>query len=76
MDQHAAILNVLEHNPSFNYSQFFGYHNPQFLSTAFLFFLIPALFQRISMAQNTFQLSKVFYISGFFIICYLIFLDY
>jgi len=64
----------LTQDPLFNCAKVFDYHDPAFLNTLFLFlfFMIPALdpaiFQRISMAKNTRQVSKSFIIAGIIII--------
>jgi Na+/proline symporter/signal transduction histidine kinase len=74
LDSNQLVLDTLTQNPIFNYQEFFNYNNPTFLNTAllFLFFIIPgldpALFQRISMAKNTHQVSKSFTIAGFVMI--------
>ena len=66
LDSSQEILDVFTKNPAFDYKEFFSYQNPSFLSTLFLFlfFIIPGLdpiiFQRISMAKNTNQVSKSF----------------
>ncbi|MBN8828387.1 MAG: alkaline phosphatase [Sphingobacteriia bacterium] len=68
-----AIETVFTQNPLFDYKQVFDHNNPKFLNTIFLFlfFLIPgldpAIFQRISMAKNTIQVTKSFSISGIII---------
>ena len=78
LDNNQAILDVFTKSPLFDYKEFFSYHNPNFLSTLllFLFFIIPGLdpiiFQRISMAKNTNQVSKSFTIAGFI----MMFLEY
>jgi len=69
-----TVFNSINQHPSFNYHAVFDYHDPNFLNILFLFlfFMIPgidsAVFQRISMARNTIQVSKSFIIAGFFVI--------
>ena len=69
-----TLFNSILQNPSFNYHSVFDYHDPNFLNILFLFlfFMIPgidsAVFQRISMAKNTKQVTKSFVIAGFFVI--------
>ncbi len=69
-----TAFNSINQHPSFNYRAVFDYHDPNFLNILFLFlfFMIPsidsAVFQRISMARNTIQVSKSFIIAGFFVI--------
>lgn len=82
VDNSQAVVEILNHHPNFNIKEFFDIQNPRFLDTLvlFLFFLIPgldpAIFQRIAIAKNTFQVSKSFYISGIIIICCYLTLDF
>jgi len=68
-----ASFHSLTQDPLFNCAKVFDYHNPDFINTLFLFlfFMIPALdpaiFQRISMAKNTRQVSRSFIIAGIII---------
>lgn len=74
LDSSTVIFQTLSQNPIFSYSEFFSYKNPTLLNTAllFLFFIIPgidpALFQRISMAKDTTQVTRSFTIAGFMMI--------
>ena len=69
-----AVFSTLMQNPLFDYRAVIDHNNPKFLDTLFLFlfFMIPgfdsAIFQRISMSRNTYQVSKSFIIAGCFII--------
>ena len=82
LDNSTAVLDVLNTHPNFNLKELFDYQNPRFLDALvlFLFFLIPgvdpAIFQRIAIAKNSFQVSKSFYISGVIIICCYLTLDF
>lgn len=68
-----ASFHTLTQDPLFNCAKVFDYHNPNFINTwfLFLFFMIPALdpaiFQRISMAKNTKQVARSFFIAGIII---------
>jgi Na+/proline symporter/signal transduction histidine kinase len=74
LDNTNLVFQALNQSSLFNYHEFFNYHHPNFFTTIFLFlfFLIPdldpAIFQRITMAKNTIQVSKSFYIAGMVII--------
>ena len=74
LDNTNLVSITLSHSSLFSYQEFSNYHSPNFLTTLslFLFFLIPdldpAIFQRITMAKNTIQVSKSFYIAGMVII--------
>jgi len=66
-------LDHLKQDPLFNYAKVLDYRDPNFVNTIFLFlfFMIPgldpAIFQRITMAKNTLQVSRSFIIAGIFV---------
>ena len=69
-DDPYTIFDTLSNHPMFDYKEVLNYENPRFFSTItlMLFFALPhmypVLFQRISMAQNTHQVSRSFVIAS------------
>jgi Na+/proline symporter/signal transduction histidine kinase len=69
-DNPTIIFETLSNNPMFDYQQVFNPENPKFfvMVTLMLFFglphMYPVLFQRISMAQDTSQVTRSFVIAG------------
>lgn len=69
-DNPSTIFQTLSNNPIFDYYEVFNYKNPKFFGTItlMLFFALPhmypVLFQRISMAKDTDQVSKSFIIAA------------
>lgn len=65
------IYSTISQHPSFDYKQIFDFYNPKLLHSLllFLFFIIPtlepAIFQRITMAKNTSQITNSFIIAAF-----------
>ncbi|HJK87210.1 MAG TPA: hypothetical protein QKA08_05565, partial [Candidatus Megaira endosymbiont of Nemacystus decipiens] len=75
-DNPETILYALSDNPMFDWKEVLDYTNPRFLTTVTLtlFFALPhmypVLFQRISMAQNTQQVSRSFITAA--VVCFVI----
>ncbi|NRB10045.1 MAG: hypothetical protein HRU35_00255 [Rickettsiaceae bacterium] len=73
---HSLVFNSIANNPIFDYKNVFDYQHPRFfinISLLFYFFIPhmnPALFQRISMSNNTNQGVKAFIIAG--VLCIII----
>ena len=76
------ISNILITNPLFDYKEVLNIDNPRFSSVIllFLFFMIPgldpALFQRITMAKSTTQITRAFIVSGIIITCFYMLIDF
>ena len=77
------VLNTLQNTPMFDYKVVFSYSNPKFWSLITLFILFalpacidPAMFQRVSMARNTNQISRSFFIAGIILIIIYFFMDW
>ncbi len=78
-----AILQTLKTTPNFDYKVVFSYNNPRFwnLMTLFLLFAMPQcfdppMFQRVSMARNTKQVARSFFIAGLLSIIICCFIDW
>lgn len=70
LDSAEIFTNTLATNQLFDYRQVFDFTQPKSLYHLFIFFFIfvpafnPAIFQRITMAKNTMQVSRSFIIAG------------
>nr|WP_253308614.1 sodium:solute symporter family protein [Rickettsia endosymbiont of Ceutorhynchus assimilis] len=77
------VFDTITYNSAFDFKEVFSYSNPHFWSLITLFILFaqpicfdPAMFQRVSMAKNTKQIRKSFFISGIILIVIYLFMDW
>ncbi|WP_341790310.1 sodium:solute symporter family transporter [Rickettsia endosymbiont of Polydrusus tereticollis] len=77
------VFDTITYNSAFDFKEVFSYSNPHFWSLIILFPLFaypicfdPAMFQRVSMAKNTKQIRKSFFISGVILIVIYLFMDW
>ncbi|MFY9589234.1 sodium:solute symporter family transporter [Rickettsia endosymbiont of Halotydeus destructor] len=77
------VFDTIAYNSAFDFKEVFSYSNPHFWSLIILFPLFaypvcfdPAMFQRVSMAKNTKQIRRSFFIAGLILITIYIFIDW
>jgi Na+/proline symporter len=74
LNNHQAVLDMLQTNPNFDFSAVFDFGNVKFyhMLSLFVVYLIPCFtplaFQRVLMSRNTAQVSKAFKSTGFIVL--------